>query len=237
MSSIEERYSIWGVDKLVYGPIDRETLIRWTRDGRVTSETWVHDKHIDFWLQGEKIDFIKPELGKHEAETIRVGASPDADEEEVKLTPDRLRSFELFSELSDHKLEQIIMFSSIRKFAGGTIIVRKGEPGKSLYLIVEGHVTASITVGSKKEKLAEIGEGDFFGELALFTRMPRSADVYADLSTVTLVLDFDTLELMARELPELSSVILIRMGKVLALRILEDNKRYQERVAGEFLWI
>jgi hypothetical protein len=30
---------------------------------------------------------------------------------------------------------------------------------------------------------------------------------------------------------------LIRMGKVLALRILEDNKRYQERVAGEFLWV
>jgi len=237
MSSIEERYSIWGVDKLVYGPIDRETLIRWTRDGRVTSETWVHDKQIDFWLQGEKIDFIKPELAKAEAKTIRVGASPDADEEEVKLTPDSLRSFELFSELSDHKLEQIIMFSSIRKFAGGTMIVRKGEPGKSLYLIVEGHVTASITVGGKKEKLAEIGEGDFFGELALFTRMPRSADVYADMPTVTLVLDFDTLELMARELPELSSVILIRMGKVLALRILEDNKRYQERVAGEFLWV
>lgn len=237
MSSIEERYSIWGVDKLVYGPIDRETLIRWTRDGRVTSETWVHDKQIDIWLQGGKIDFIKSELAKSENKTIRVGASPDADEEEVKLTPDSLRGFELFSELSDHKLEQIIMFSSIRKFAGGSMIVRKGEPGKSLYLIVEGHVTASITVGGKKEKLAEIGEGDFFGELALFTRMPRSADVYADLPTVTLVLDFDTLELMARELPELSSVILIRMGKVLALRVLEDNKRYQERVAGEFLWI
>ena len=67
--------------------------------------------------------------------------------------------------------------------------------------------------------------------------MPRSADVYADLNTVTLVLDFDTLELMARELPELSSVILIRMGKVLALRILEDNKRYQKRIASEFLWV
>ncbi len=237
MSSIEERYSIWGVDKLVYGPVDRETLLRWTRDGRVTSETWVHDKQIDFWLQGEKIDFIKPKLAKHEGKTIRVGASPDADKEEVKLTPDSLRSFELFSELSDHKLEQIIMFSSIRKFAGGGVIVRKGEPGKSLYLIVEGHVTASVTVGGKKETLAEIGEGDFFGELALFTRMPRSADVYCDLPTITLVLDFDTLELMARELPELSSVILIRMGKVLALRILEDNKRYQERVAGEFLWV
>ena len=117
MSSIEERYSIWGVDKLVYGPVDRETLLRWTRDGRVTSETWVHDKQIDFWLQGEKIDFIKPKLAKHEGKTIRVGASPDADKEEVKLTPDSLRSFELFSELSDHKLEQIIMFSSIRKFA------------------------------------------------------------------------------------------------------------------------
>jgi cAMP-dependent protein kinase regulator len=129
------------------------------------------------------------------------------------------------------------MFSSIRKFAGGGVIVRKGEPGKSLYLIVEGHVTASVTVGGKKETLAEIGEGDFFGELALFTRMPRSADVYADLPTVTLVLDFDTLELMARELPELSSVILIRMGKVLALRILEDNKRYQKRISSEFLWV
>jgi hypothetical protein len=42
---------------------------------------------------------------------------------------------------------------------------------------------------------------------------------------------------MARELPELSSVILIRMGKVLALRILEDNERYQKRIASEFLWV
>ena len=237
MSSIEDRYSIWGVDKLVYGPIDKETLLRWARDGRVTSETWVYDRQIDFWLQGEKIDFVKPELAKAEGKPIRVGAEPDTSDKQVELSPESLRKFELFSELSDHKLEQILMFSSTRKFEGGTIIVRKGEPGKSLFLIVEGHVTASVTVGGKKEKLAEIGEGDFFGELALFTRMPRSADVYADLPTVTLVLDFDTLELMARELPELSSVILIRMGKVLALRILEDNKRYQERVAGEFLWV
>ena len=72
MSGIEERYSIWGMDKLVYGPVDRETLLRWTKDGRVTSETWVHDKQIDFWLQGEKIDFIKPELAQNKDETIRL---------------------------------------------------------------------------------------------------------------------------------------------------------------------
>jgi len=237
MSSTEDRYSIWGVDKLVYGPVDKETLLRWVRDGRITSETWVHDRQIDFWLQGEKIDFVKPELAKAEGKPIRVGAAPQTDDQPVELSPDSLRQFELFSDLSDHKLEQILMFSRTKRFDEGEMIVRKGEPGKSLFLIVEGHVTASVTVGGKKEKLAEIGEGDFFGELALFTRMPRSADVYADLNTVTLVLDFDTLELMARELPELSSVILIRMGKVLALRILEDNERYQKRIASEFLWV
>ena len=177
---MEDRYSIWGVDKLVYGPVDRETLLRWVRDGRITSETWVHDRQIDFWLQGEKIDFVKPELSKAEGKPIRVGSAPETDGQSVELRPDSLRQFELFSDLSDHKLEQILMFSRTKKFDEGEMIVRKGDPGKSLYLIVEGHVTASITVGKKKESLAEIGAGDFFGELAVVAGVPRTATVTAE---------------------------------------------------------
>ena len=106
-----------------------------------------------------------------------------------------------------------------------------------MFLIIQGKVVAKISVGQKEESLAEISSGDFFGELALFTRLPRSADVVALEDTVASAISFDALELMAKEIPELSSRVVIRMASILAQRIVEDNKRYQRRIASEFLWM
>jgi hypothetical protein len=76
-----------------------------------------------------------------------------------------------------------------RRFAAGTIILREGDTGDSLYLITEGTVEVDTRdeLGNRVA-LGALGTGDFFGEVSLLTSRPRTA-------TVTARTDLETLEL------------------------------------------
>jgi CRP-like cAMP-binding protein len=76
-----------------------------------------------------------------------------------------------------------------RRFPAGSIILREGDEGDSLYLITEGTVEVDTRdeLGNRVA-LGELGTGDFFGEISLLTSRPRTA-------TVTARTDLETLEL------------------------------------------
>ena len=59
----------------------------------------------------------------------------------------------------------------------GELIVRQGDPGECMYVIQSGRVEVIHEEGGKEVRLAELGEGDFFGEMALFEKSVRSATV------------------------------------------------------------
>ena len=232
-----ERYNVWGTDKLVYGPVAAELLADWTRDQRVTRETWVYDKVEGLWITAGNVDFLRPLIDAQEGSAKPLEECSQEAGESTGFELEQLRQFKIFADLPNHHLEQVRQFCDTRLYSEGQTIVQRGDPGKSLFLIIQGKVVAKISVGQKEESLAEISSGDFFGELALFTRLPRSADVVALEDTVASAISFDALELMAKEIPELSSRVVIRMASILAQRIVEDNKRYQRRIASEFLWM
>jgi CRP-like cAMP-binding protein len=81
----------------------------------------------------------------------------------------------LFSGLPRAALEQLVSQLAVEKRTAGETVVREGEEGDSLYAIVSGKVTVSR--GSPDNVLATLEPGDFFGELALVTRDPRTATV------------------------------------------------------------
>ena len=73
----------------------------------------------------------------------------------------------------------------VRWFPAGTYIIEQGEVGKSLFLIISGHVeVAEEPRLGEVRPLRRLGQGEFFGELALVSERPRSAHVIA-LDTVT----------------------------------------------------
>jgi serine/threonine-protein kinase len=66
-----------------------------------------------------------------------------------------------------------------RRFKAGTAIVTEGETGDTAYIITKGRCQVFRTVSGARKNLAEIGPGEVFGEVAVFTREARSASVVA----------------------------------------------------------
>ena len=64
-----------------------------------------------------------------------------------------------------------------RIYRPGEVIIRQGEVGECMYVIQAGKVEVIREDDGKEVCLAELGEGDFFGEMALFERDVRSATV------------------------------------------------------------
>jgi CRP/FNR family cyclic AMP-dependent transcriptional regulator len=103
----------------------------------------------------------------------------------------------LFCELSRRQLRRLAGAALQRTYPAGTIIVRPGEPGVGLYVLISGgaSVQQESTDGNPRQ-LALLGAGDFFGEMALLDISPRSASVTAEEDTRALVVpifDFRTL--------------------------------------------
>ncbi len=92
----------------------------------------------------------------------------------------RLRSLPLFSRLSDEELSDLASRMRMRPYKRSEVIFRKDDPGTHLYLILDGAVKISLPGEFGQEALVAIMRpGDFFGELALFDRSPRSAGATA----------------------------------------------------------
>jgi CRP-like cAMP-binding protein len=95
-----------------------------------------------------------------------------------------LRSIPLFRGLEDSELKTIMNLSKEMTFRAGETIVKEGDAGLGLYVIIDGQAE----VRRKGKKIADLRRGNFFGEMSLFDDQPRSADVIATEPTKCRVL-------------------------------------------------
>ena len=91
------------------------------------------------------------------------------------MDPNRLKAIPLFSQLSDEEANRLAAFATETSAAEGQILMKQGDYAVELIAIEEG--TADIIQDGKK--IASLGPGDLIGEMALFNREPRNADVIA----------------------------------------------------------
>jgi CRP-like cAMP-binding protein len=108
-----------------------------------------------------------------------------------------------------------------KEYGVGDVIVRQGEMGDCMYEILDGRVEVIHESEGKEVRLAELGRGDFFGEMALFDHEVRSATVRALDSVRALTIDKRTLLRRITEDPSLAFRILEKMSH----RIRDLNKK------------
>jgi CRP-like cAMP-binding protein len=118
----------------------------------------------------------------------------------------------------------------LQKVDAWTEVVRQGENGDAMYLVLEGEFRVRVKIDGKETILATLGIGEFFGEISLFDHGPRSADVVANTDGVALKISCEAFERVATEAPELATPFLLAVGRTLAARIRHDNKRYSDSV-------
>jgi uncharacterized membrane protein len=95
----------------------------------------------------------------------------------TEMTLEALRSVPLFASLSDEAATELRDLLKEKDVPGNTQVFHKGDTGNAMYLIARGKVRISITDEDRHEiTLAEIAQGDFFGEMSLIDGRQRSAD-------------------------------------------------------------
>ena len=95
----------------------------------------------------------------------------------TEMTLEALRSVPLFASLDDDAAKELRSLLTLKVVSAGTQLFHTGDSGDAMYLIESGRVRISIMDDDSKEvTLAELAQGDFFGEMALIDGRQRSAD-------------------------------------------------------------
>ena len=141
-----------------------------------------------------------------------------------------LASTEIFGHLNDHQLEMLAELANCESFAPGESVVRQGERGDSLYLVVQGtlevfQMNANSATRHPGQHVADLETSDAFGEMALCTGEARSASVICKSECVLIEIERKHLLPLLEEQPE----ILETMGSIMAARRQQLKANQQQR--------
>jgi CRP-like cAMP-binding protein len=92
---------------------------------------------------------------------------------------ERLSAVDIFAPLSAEETSMLAHAAVSPVFAPGETVIRAGEPGSSMFVVHKGRVRVQVSENGRARTVATLNEGDFFGEMALFTGEPRTANVLA----------------------------------------------------------
>lgn len=116
-----------------------------------------------------------------------------------------------------------------RVYKDGEVIVRQGESGDTMYVVLEGQVEVVLTQTTVTRQLAVLGEGDFFGEMEIFDSSARSATVRAKGDARILTLDKNTLMRRLQEDPSLA----LHFLETMSTRLRRSNTQEMALTEGE----
>ncbi len=108
----------------------------------------------------------------------------------------------------------------VQQFMSGEIIFKEGEPGKNMYIILEGDVEIFLVTGGGEKILSVLTKGEFFGEMALIDDSPRSATARCKTPTKVLLMSDDQLDAYIESHPAFA----VKMIRNLVKRLRGANK-------------
>jgi putative ABC transport system ATP-binding protein len=118
----------------------------------------------------------------------------------------------LFQEYPPAMLMELAREMDRERFSPGSVIVRQGDEGDSFYVVASGTVDVEVEDGGKGEVVATLGEGDFFGEVALVKDEPRNATITAT-----------------------SPVVVYALPREHFIKAIEEGPSFKEQVLGAML--
>src|SRR5438477_9774138 len=157
-SSSDGAFTVWGTDLTAYGPVDLPTLVSWVKTERVTTETWVFAATDGAWHRAADL----PELRlffQNKSAAASAGPNPP------NLDCQSLRHLKILSGLTDEQIERFASFMEVQKHPQWATIVKQGDRGDAMYLVVEGELRVRMKMQGTETVLATLGPGDFFGDI------------------------------------------------------------------------
>lgn len=122
---------------------------------------------------------------------------------------DLLKNVPLFAECSKSELRQLAAVTDEIDLREGTVLTREGRTGHEFFVIVDG--TVQVAKGTRK--VAELGPGDWLGEIALVSKSPRTATATATSQLHALVMTDRAFRKVIAEVPSIAMKVLTCMAE------------------------
>ncbi|HKG12670.1 MAG TPA: mechanosensitive ion channel family protein [Pyrinomonadaceae bacterium] len=130
-------------------------------------------------------------------------AHDDGDGRNAETLAELLSAVDIFSPLTSKELNALASNARGHVFAPGEIIIRAGDSGSSMFVVSRGSVDVRVDSNGTPRTLKHLSEGDFFGEMGLFTGEPRTANVVAADETEVLEIGHDAMKGLFETNPDL----------------------------------
>ena len=133
-----------------------------------------------------------------------------------------LKAVPFFTQLAEGELDLIRSLAAEKHYPKNAVVLTEGEMGDSLYMIQSGKVKVFIGDQEGREMILKIlGPGDFFGEMSMIDKQPRSASITTLESAVFLVLSHSAFEKCIEKIPRIANMVM----RVLAQRVREADRK------------
>jgi hypothetical protein len=138
----------------------------------------------------------------------------------LKMDPELVKRAPLFRDFSEWEMRKVILLGALRTYRQGEYIVRKGDTGSEMYMVVSGRLRVTDAGHDGEEHaLAEFKSGMVFGEVAALSGGVRSANVVAATDSDLLRLDWPLLERVRLRFPYTGAKLFRNVARILADRL------------------
>jgi len=159
-------------------------------------------------------------------------APPHDERDKHRNVAARLEKASLFATLPEDAVLDIAIHGHDAPYGANEVIVKAGEAGKSMHVILDGEVAVLAgedTSSESRRELFRLTAGDFFGEMSLITGAPRTATVVTVSEARTFVIDEPSFRAMLERHPEVAEAL----SEVLAQRQSELAAKLEQRGVDE----
>src|SRR6266404_3878549 len=144
----------------------------------------------------------------------------------VKLGDAPAATIPLFAGLRPAQARIAVLMGDLRHFAPGEIVVRRGEIGEEMYVIIAGRADVFAGEGAGRQRINELKRGDVFGEMGLVRHAERTADVVASGDVDVLALDEHFLRRIKNRYPRIASQVFLNLTRLLSDHLQRTTERY-----------
>lgn len=135
--------------------------------------------------------------------TLLVARKPKTSGGDAAPIVERLGAVDIFAPLSTEETAMLAQAATSHVFAPGETVIRAGDPGSSMFVVHNGRVAVQLNENGRPRTVATLSDGAFFGEMALFTGEPRTANIVALEETEVLEIGHQAMKLVFDANPDL----------------------------------
>jgi CRP-like cAMP-binding protein len=129
-----------------------------------------------------------------------------------------LRRVPLFRDLDGDELDSVGAVVTDLRFSAGEVLIHQGAPAHEMFIVTKG----TLEVSRDGQHIAEIGPGEFAGEMAVLARTQRNSTVTATTDVEVLHVDGRSLQALLADVPQIA----VKMLPVVAKRVVDNSDHH-----------